>query len=756
MYTALQAAGLGEFYALRGERGEPVGELALERRDAAWLDAYLAAQQPLPPEHAHDATWRLSLQVQGLRCAACVWLIERCFARMPGAQQIAVNPARGQLDLAVLVSFDVRAFVLQLEQFGYVIGPAGERPAAAPASDGLLLRLGVTAALAMNSMMFSAATYLGLPAGALANVLHWLNFGAASLAVLIGGPVFIGSAARALRRGMLHFDTPIALGIVLGYAGALYSFLSDTPQVAYFDALCAFIALMLLGRYLQGRAVSRSRAELLAWDEASTLFSRRLRQGRVEVVAVGELRAGDLLLLAPGDLLPAAAVLEDDEAVCSLDWINGEAYPRSFARGQLLPAGAFNLGRSALRLRLRESFAESALRTLLQAPAEPTQLQSRLTRFARYYVFAVLAIASGAFGYWALIAGDWLKALQVATAVSAVACPCAIGLVVPLAHEWTHAALRRAGLFVRSASLLERAQQLRTVVFDKTGTLTTGQLRVTNPQTLRGLSTAQRRALYNLVSRSLHPKSIAIKRELDATEVGFDAELQVQELAGFGLEATVDGRCHRLGRRAWATGLAGDGLCFAVDGQPLADIQLEEQLRPDAKREIVNLAAAGFRLWVLSGDGSAATKRVARALGVPSTAALGDLSPDDKQRWVTAHGPGVLMIGDGINDGPALAAATCAGAPAVGRALVAGRADFYFTSAGLWPVRVMLEASALLARVIRQNIALGVLYNGLAVAAAACGLMQPWLAAVLMPASSIAIVLRTTHVISHGSRTWMS
>jgi Cu2+-exporting ATPase len=753
VYYALRDSGLTHYYDLRGKQGEPVGELQLERRDRGWLDARVAELA-----ESKGASHTISLQLQGVRCAACVWLIERLFARFPGQLRILVNPAFGRLDLMLTPDFDLRGFVAELERFGYLAGPVDAAAADdSSVSDGLLLRLGICGALAMNAMMFAAAIYLGLREQPLYGLLQRLGFGAASLSVVIGGPVFVSSALQAIKRRVLHLDVPIALGIVLSYAAAVIAFVGGHAGAAYFDSLSVFIALMLLGRYLQERALARNRRELLADDGADSLRSRRIDAGHVRNVPFRELRAGDELVLAPGDLVPADSELCDELASCSLDWINGEAQPRDFGRGDTLPAGAFNIGMRAVRVRLKHDFAQSRLIELLRAPAQQSYADQRFNRFAAAYVAAVLLLAGGGFAYWALIAHDFLKAIEVATAVCVITCPCAIGIAIPLSYELVHASLRRRGLFVRSASFLDRARAIRKIVFDKTGTLTTGQLRICEPDALVALPAAERRALYDMVSRSLHPKSIAIKRVLDALEPGYRADVEVLELPGQGLEARIDGHVHRLGRPTWAAAAnapAGD-VVYAVDGRGLLGLHTAEELRPGAAAELDALAGLGCELFILSGDAPERVRGIARALGLPEDHAMGGHSPEAKAAWVAAHDRhDLLMIGDGINDSLAVQQAYCSGTPAIDRALLPGRTDFYFTTAGLAPLRMAITAARSLSRTVRGNFAFAVLYNAAAVSLALSGLMRPWLAAILMPLSSLFVLARSSATLSYRSRAW--
>ncbi|HKU38677.1 MAG TPA: heavy metal translocating P-type ATPase metal-binding domain-containing protein, partial [Polyangiales bacterium] len=471
VHELLSGAGLLRYYQLRDAAITPPAANAAARRDQNWLEPLCArvaaAERPI----------ELTIKLQGLRCAACVWLIQELFARKPGAQRVLVNSGRGSASLCVDARFPLSAFVAELEAFGYFAGAPGE-----PAADGgseLLLRTGVCLALGGNAMMFAAAIYLGLHDGPLYRVLHGLNFACASLAVLIGAPVFMRSAWQALRRGILHLDLPIAVGIALSYGAALWSFASGHAGAAYYDSLATFIALMLLGRWLKERIVLANQQQLLADDGVDSLLVRRVQAGAVQLVAARELRAGDELLVPPGDLVPVAAELLDTPAACSLDWINGESEPVTFARGSELPAGAFNAEASPLRVRAQTDFGASVLVELLgRRNAGELPATRRSNAFSIAYVSSVLFAAATAFAAWWLWSGNLTRALEVATAICVVTCPCAIGIAAPLAEDLVLAGLRRAGLFVRSASFLDRALAVRRIVFDKTGTLTTGRLHV--------------------------------------------------------------------------------------------------------------------------------------------------------------------------------------------------------------------------------------------------------------------------------------
>ncbi len=624
VHRLLEVGGLTRYYALRGRRGVPVPELHPEKRDTKWLEALEGRVA------REDGPCRIDLDVQGIHCSACVWLIEELFHREPGAARVLVNPALGTAELAVSSDFPLRRFVEEVARFGYLFGPSHAQ--APRRSDDLLLRTGICIALALNTMLLSAAIYLGLRAGPLYALVSRLDYALSVVSVLVGGSVFLRSSWRGLRRGLLHLDTPIALGIVLAFAGSTWSFFFGGGRAAYLDSITVFIALMLLGRWLSARVLERNRRQLLESDGVDGLLARRIRGGEVRTVACREIDAGDALLVSPGDLVPVDGELLEAAGSFSLDWIRGESAPRVFARGETVPAGAFNAGARAARLGAVTDFAASPLVPLLRTPeaegageggpgVRPRSDRSRFTDMAFLYVLFVLVAAALGVAFWLVRTGDLLRATEVATAVLVVTCPCAFGIATPLAHELFYGGLRRAGLFVRTQRFLNRAPRVRRIVLDKTGTLTTGVPRLVDAAPLDVLDSAERAALYDLAARSTHPKSLAVARALDDRGLALRPAVEVTEVPGAGLESHIDGHVHRLGAPGWAdVPFGADGKCgrrrspeavtdaeigaadaegdllYAVDGVVRAHLATCEELRPDAARELRRLGDAGYEL----------------------------------------------------------------------------------------------------------------------------------------------------------------
>lgn len=757
VHGILTKAGLTRYYDLRRGPGLPPADLESRRIDHKWLE--------LIEEDRRQETGvtRIELDIQGIHCTACIWLIEELFRRHEGSRAgiLSINPALGRLELRVSADFPLSNWVDSVEELGYMLGPA--RSTAARPSDDLLLRVGICAALAANVMIFAIAMYLGLREGPIYEILNQLSFAAGVLAVIVGGSVFIGSAFRAVRRRVLHLDVPIALGIVLAFAGSTYSFFFASGHAAYIDTLTVFVALMLVGRWLQQRMLERNRAQLLADDGTESLLTREVKDGVVRIVHCIRIEEGDRLLIAPGDLVPVELRVLDHPASCSLDWIDGESRPRRFDVGKEVPAGAFNVGGRAFSGIAMTNFAASSLVGLLgRDPASEGDgpLATRWwARLSRYYVIGVITLATAGITFWWWRTGDPLFAVEVGTAILVVTCPCAFGIAAPLAYELVLTQLRRAGIFVRVGDFLDRVRGTTRIVFDKTGTLTTGMLEVVNASTLEGLSNQEITLLYNMAARSAHPKSVAVRRALEGHQAARFTELEVEEETGYGIRAKHRGLEYQLGAPNWAGATSsGDGdVVFSVDGHVVASLLTDEQLRPGARGEIEKLEDEGYQLAILSGDAPSRVTSLGASLGMPREVCIGGQSPEQKAVYVREHDPAVtLLVGDGLNDQVAMREAACSGTPAVDRPFMASRCDFYFVSPGLHPVAQILRASDALAQVVRRILAFAITYNLAAVSLAMAGLMRPWVAAVLMPLSSLITLAYTVMALSKKGLPWRS
>ena len=752
VHGLLVEQGLTRYYALA--RGAVLPATSVDRpRGHAWLEPLRAAA-----EATASPLCTLELDVQGIHCAACVWLMNELFRRAPGGAGFTVNPALGKVRMQWRRdAFEVERFVSEVERFGYVFGPS--RKTTPRPSRELVVRLGICAAATMNVMLFSFSFYFGLSAsdGSTFSLFTWLSLFLATVVVLVGGWPFFRAAQRGLARGLLHLDVPIALGITLVYALSVVQTFQHRGDHAYLDTLCTFITLMVLGRWLQQRVLDRNRRFLLEDDGSDALMVRRREGGTVAVVPAPRVASGDTLLVAPGDLLVVDATLTGPGRF-SLDWITGEPEPRTFPAGETVPAGAFNAGRSAVEARATQSFQQSVLPALLAARPDGESRAASARFFdllARYYVVTVLALAAVGTALW--IHAGLHRAVDVAVALLVVTCPCALGIAIPLAHELVHAGLRRRGVLIRAPDLLDRLTRLRTVLFDKTGTLTLGRLDLVEPRSVAQLPAEVRDLAYALTAGSNHPVSRCLARALAGAGARVGEALRPEELPGCGLELVHEGRRYRLGAPGWAIPGAEPvpGLTvLSADGVELARFVTREAVRPGAQRQLARLRSSGLEVWLLSGDARARVEDFGRALGLPDERVLGELSPAAKADVVRrVDRQDTLFIGDGVNDSLAFAAAFAAGTPAVDRPVMPGKSDVFFLGESLEGLGELLDAAQSLRSTVRRILGMAFIYNALAVTVAMLGLATPLGAAVAMPASSLAILLATTGWLASDRRT---
>jgi len=718
--------GLAGYYRIKDDVTVPADAAVFQPRDYAWLDTAQGAAEAVT-----DKTPDLMLDVQGISCAGCVWLIERVFQQQPGAREINVNAQYGTMRLRwSRGEFSAAGFARKLQAFGYLVGPPGEIPAESE-SRALVKRIGLCAAFGMNVMLFSLPVYFGMEKSyEWAGLFGLLSLAFGTLSLLVGGSYFLSRAVQALRERAMHIDLPIALGIVGAYAGSLYGWITGEERFVYFDFVATFILLMLVGRWAQVAAVERNRRRLLSHQPKA----QRVRLVEGGDVPPEQLRAGQAIALAVGQTLPVEARMEAGEATFSLASINGEAEPRVFRSGQRVPSGAVNVGRGEIRLLTLQAWKESLLAQLLQPGERAGERHVLLERIVRGYLIGILAIAAFSGVAWWLATHDALRTGAVVVAVLVVSCPCAVALAFPLADEIATVALRRRGVFVRESDLWAKLSRIRKIVFDKTGTLTLETPGLQNPEVFSALDTEARAALLALVRDNPHPVSQCLLENLLASHAVDPLAGDVQETVGFGVEL----HGWTLGRAGWRDGAIGTDTVFARDGNVIARFCFADSARPDARREIAALTAKGFSTFILSGDQKDKVFALADELGLQPSHVLGELTPQEKATWLGAHGAtDALMLGDGANDSLAFDRALCRGTPVIHRGILERKADFYYLGRGIGGIRGLFEVDAIRRRTQWTVLLFSVGYNVLAVGLAVAGRMNPLIAAALMPINSL-------------------
>lgn len=726
VFQMLHEQGFEHFYDLKGNQAlPPVAPQALREIDYAWLE-----------EAARDKA-ELALSVQGLSCVGCVWLIDRLFSQQPGGGRVNVDVTRGDMFITYEPGvFSASHFAQELQRFGYLLGPQRTDGGADRQVDaGLERRTGVCGAFAMNAMAFSLPTYFGMPQDFMfAKWFDMVAAASATLSLLVGGSYFAERAWRSLRLGVLHIDTPITLGIIAAYLGSLGGWIGGVPGLRYFDFVAMFIFLMLGGRWVQQIAVARNRRKLLRDPSIPDTVLVDSKPVRVQAIT-----AGDAFEIKPGQAVPVACQLLDASASVSLEWINGESEAQQRRAGQMIPAGALNIGTQSLEAEALETWEQSTLRKLLEARKPGEQRDLWLERLLRGYLVAVVAVGIGGALWWWLYEGDVSKAMQVMISVFVVSCPCALGVAAPLADDLAAARAERLGVFVRSLGLWKKLGRVQAAIFDKTGTLTLENPVLVSADALASLDVEARAALRHLISGNLHPVSRSL---FDAIGPGKDLHegMKVEEEPGFGLGfADAQGHSWTLGRPGWHGASEGADAVFCRDGETVAGFNFTDQLRSESISEVARLQKRGIEVFILSGDREAKVAETAAQLHLPRSHWQHAMTPEGKAQWVAQnYAPDGLYLGDGANDSLAFDAALCAGSPVTGRSFLEHKADFYFLGHSMRFVGGLLDVAARHRKAVRRVFAFSLTYNLVTAAVGLAGHLNPLAAAILMPLSSVA------------------
>ncbi len=712
----IRDAGLDAYYETREQYAPRPGPA-----DGGW--------SAVPVGDAPDGLKEARLQVDGLRCASCVWVVERVLEHTPGVARATVSYATGR----ATVRWDPER--LDLAAVAGRIAALGYRPRALGAEarpdGGLLLRLGVAAFAAANIMLLYATLYLGwwqAMAPEYAALFRWASLTLATPVALWCASPFFKGAAAGLRARVLHMDLPIALAVAILYAHGVVATLLGRD--AYLDSLAMLVALLLAGRLLEARGRRRAAEAALSLVASVPRSARRATAAGLETVAVSSLRPGDLIDLGAGEEIPADGTVTEGGGTLQVALLTGEADPVPVGPGGTVHAGTVLLD-GALSVRVEAVGGETLLHRMaaeLRAAADRPLRPTGADRIAPWFTAGTLVVAALTFAGWSLGAGVG-AGLARTVAVLVVACPCALALAHPLAAAAGLGAAARRGLLLRSGDTLLDMAVLDVIAFDKTGTMTEGVLAVTEAgdEALRTAAALER--------FSAHPIARAIVTETVRRGIPLPRGEDVREQAGVGMTGVVDGR-------RWTLCAEPAGGVVVSDGEGMSQsIRLGDTARSDAARTVAALHAEGLEVALLTGDHADAAGRIGRLAGVDAVAARMD--PEAKAAWVRgrqATGQRVLFAGDGLNDGPALAAADVALAMGSGAASSVLVADGVLSGATLGPILAGRRAARAAAFAIRASQRRSVAYNLLAVGAAAAGLVNPLVAAVLMPLSSAMVV----------------
>ena len=739
-FELIKSLDLGRYYERRAQAGIAKGLQPEEAPVAADPSAWVI-EEP-------GGTCRLSLMVEGLQCGACVWLIEQSLLREPGVEQARVSLSTRRLTLTWRRDeADPVRLIDRIQRLGYRLVPFDPcllQSADDAESKALLRAMAVAGFAAGNIMLFSVSVWAGHVEGMASgtrDLFHWISALIAIPVIAYAGQPFFRSAWEAIRSQRTNMDVPISLAIILAPSISLVETFGGGEH-AYFDSAVTLLFFLLIGRYLDRRVRARAR---LAVQQLAALNATAATvvdaDGRTRDLPPTAVQPGMRVLVAAGGRIPVDGVIESGASDLDLSILTGESAPAARKAGDEVFAGAVNLT-APLRVMTRQSGNRTLLADIIGLMEAAEARRGRYVRIAdrvaRYYSPVVHSVALLTFLGWTLLGGlAWQPALLIAVAVLIITCPCALALAVPVVQVAASQRLMRAGILLKAGDALERLRDVDHVVFDKTGTLTTGELRLPPETDRAALAMASAMA-----AASRHPLARAIRRA--APDV--PPKEGVREIPGSGLECSDESGTWRLGSHAFV-GEADDkgeaaSLWLAGPNQPATRFQLADEIRPDAAAAIQRLQNMGCTVEISSGDRPAVVAAVAAKLGITSW--RGGMKPADKVthlEQLRSVGGRVLMVGDGLNDAPGLAAAHVSMAPASGTDVTQSAADIVFQSASLAAVSDALALACKADRLMRQNLCLALFYNLAAVPLAIVGYVTPLTAALAMSSSSILVIL---------------
>jgi Cu2+-exporting ATPase len=690
---------------------------------------------------------KLALSLPTIHCQGCISNVERGLNAHPGVQAARVNLTLKRAMVQADPNVTAADLITVLDGLGYEAHELDAGALSATQSDragrDLLMRVAVAGFASMNVMLLSVSVWSGA-SDATRDMFHWISAAIALPAIAFCAQPFFANAWAALRVRRLNMDVPIVLAIVLALATSLWE-TSLSGEHAYFDAALALTFFLLAGRYLdyRTRAIARSAAEELAALEVPRAV--RVTDAGEQEIAVAELRLGDLVLVRPGGRMPVDGEIVTGESELDRSLLTGETLPVYAGPGRAVSAGEVNLT-GPLTIRATAVGQDTSLHRMADLVAIAESGRSRYTSLAdsaaKLYAPGVHILAALSFVGWYLYSGDVRVALNIAAAVLIITCPCALGLAVPAVTTAASGRLFRKGMLIKDATALERLAQVDTVVFDKTGTLTAGtpELGNLNDHDATAVSVA-----LALAQASAHPLSVSLTRAARTAGIAPADLSDVVEVPGHGTRGIWQGSTVRLGRAAWlnAEPIQETAAWLSLgDGAPPRAFRFTDALRPGAEQAVRQLQADGKQVLLISGDTTGAVEALANRLGIVEWVA--DALPAEKAARIeklAGQGHKVLMVGDGLNDTAALAAAHVSISPA--SALDAARvaSDIVLLGQDLSPIPEACTTAQKAIRRISENFQIATVYNVIAVPLAVAGLATPLIAALAMSASSITVSL---------------
>jgi Cu2+-exporting ATPase len=708
----------------------------------------------------NNGGYGLNVLVDGMHCPSCVAIIENALRKNSEITSARLNLSTKRLRINWSGTKELgNKWVQLINAMGYRAVPFDPEISESmeKKEEKFLLRcLAVAGFASGNLMLFSVpmwssdATEMGV---ATQTLFRWVQAFIAIPAIAYCGLPFYRSAIRALREWKTNMDVPISVAVILATAMSIFETLTR-GQHAYFDSGVMLLFFLLIGRYLDARARGKARSAAHDLLQMMTGFATLLHaDGTQETIPLSEIKEGMTLCIAAGEKIGADAEVIEGSSDIDTSLITGETMPQSVTTGSKVFAGMMNIS-APISVLVTKAGERSMLAEIVRLMETAEQAQAKYVTLAdnisSWYTPIVHILAAGTFlGWWLLCNTSWQVSLLYAATVLIITCPCALGLAVPVVQVLATSRLMRQGILIKSATALERMLPITHLVLDKTGTLTLGKPELLNKEQF--LDT-QLQLAASLAAHSKHPLSQAICHAYN----GALLPLQAQEVKGFGLEAIYQGQRIRLGKREWCSNEAAENdnlmeLWLNVAGSNSLRFTFADQLRPDASSVIAAFQKAGIHTILLSGDRQEVVNSIAHEVGIQE--AYAHMTPLDKCRKLEelkVKGDIVLMVGDGLNDAPALASANVCMSPANAMDITQNVADVVFQGKSFKPVLITWDIARFSQALVKENFAIAILYNVIAIPLAVMGYVTPLIAAIAMSGSSLVVIANAMRLNLHS------
>ncbi|MBT2152831.1 cadmium-translocating P-type ATPase [Pseudoalteromonas tetraodonis] len=744
--------GMTDYYKYRTVSAGKVEQLVPEQ--LAFIKSY--DNEDIQDEFisTHNDNSEVLLSVEGITCAACAWLIEKQLLNLKSVKRVDVNTSTNR----AMIQWDKSAtplseLITSLAEIGYKAYPfqsdleAQQKQQTAKA---YIRRLGVAGLMTMQVMMFAFAMYFGMFSGMDSNFeqyFRWISLILATPVILYSALPFLSNAINGLKAKQLNMDLPVSLAIFGAYGASCYATVMEVGEV-YFESICMFTFLLLLGKYLEFRARLKASEFTANLQKLLPLTARTLDEnGKEHIIAAKKLKLNDIVLIKAGETIPADGILVKGSTSVDESMMTGEHQPVRKYIDHNVYAGTVNHD-GIIEIKINKLGQNTLLNQIIRLQHNALTKRPRLVeitdKVAQWFVAVLLVFASLTAIGWYQIDPD--AAFWITISVLVATCPCALSLAIPTALTCAVATLTRKGILIKQAHVLETLSKLTLVAFDKTGTLTQGKFSLDVVDILDDNYSKEQilDIAAQLESYSEHPIASAFKEFKGQRK--FDG---VQLHPGVGISAQYDNTHYAIGKSGWFdTKKTNAQATLYINKQPVARFYFIDKVKADADKLINSLKAANLSCHMLTGDASAAGAKVAKKLKLDSVQS--NCSPKDKQvaveRWST-QGEVVAMVGDGVNDSPVFASAHLSIAMETGADISKNSADVVLLNSDLASIDHLLTIAKQTRRIIKQNLALSLLYNGSILPLAAMGLVAPWMAVIGMSASSIIVICNSLRLL---------